>query len=161
MDLTWDDLLVHLDDYDTTRLLAEWRWLIDDDLSVVIVTTMGDALVTNGDGTIFFLDTVDARIQRVADSYDQLKELMVQPDNYSRWFLPKVIEEFKTAGMSLGPTQCFSPYVQPIIGGQVTPDNYHATDLAVHFTVVGALHRSVKELPPGTPISGIDIEWSD
>jgi hypothetical protein len=81
MDLEWPDLLVRLDDVDVNRLLNEWHWLVQGDTEVVLVTSMGDMFMGAPDGSIRFLDTVDGRVLRVAETYASLKEQMIIPEN--------------------------------------------------------------------------------
>jgi hypothetical protein len=161
MDLEWNDLLVRLDGIDTNRLLVNWDWLLPENSSIAFVTAMGDAIVSLVDGTIHLLDTVDGRLIPAAKSFHEFKELMIQPENYVRWFLPDTVEELKRSGLSLANGQCFSPIVPPAIGGPVAPDNYHALDLIVHFAFLGGLHRELKHLPEGTPISRLEIKWTE
>jgi hypothetical protein len=39
------------------------------------------------------------------------------------------------------------------------PDNFECTSWRVHLMPLGQIHEQVKDLPPGTPITGIDIVW--
>jgi hypothetical protein len=45
--------------------------------------------------------------------------------------------------------------------GQLEEDNFQRTDLQVHYSILGQLHRQTKHLPPGTKIDSIKIESPD
>jgi len=61
------------------------------------------------------------------------------------------------SGLRLAPGQCFSYIVPPILGGEWEAANFEATDLAVHFGILGQIHLQVKDLPEATPIGEIRI----
>ncbi len=71
---------------------------------------------------------------------------------------PQLVGDILATGKRLQPGQCFGYKVPPVLGGEVEPDNFEPTDLQVHFGILGQIHREVKDLPEGTPISEIKIE---
>jgi hypothetical protein len=44
-----------------------------------------------------------------------------------------------------------------VLGGEFTLDNIQPLDASVHFSLLGQIHRQVRELPEGTSISGVNI----
>ena len=54
--------------------------------------------------------------------------------------------------------QIYSYKTPPVLGGEYSTDNLEPTGIAVHFSVLGQIHRQVKDLPPGTKIDRIVIE---
>ena len=46
----------------------------------------------------------------------------------------------------------------PALGGTAAVDNLEPTDLEVHFSLTGQLHRQIAELPEGTPIERIRLQ---
>ena len=63
------------------------------------------------------------------------------------------------AGDARDSTQCYSPFVPPVLGGEMVPSNFHAVAPIVHSAFCGQIHQRVKDLPPGTPIKGIELTW--
>ncbi len=54
--------------------------------------------------------------------------------------------------------QC-AGYRHPLfLGGTDSADNLEVVDLQVYWSVHGQIWRQVKDLPPGTPISGVTLD---
>lgn len=156
MRITWNELTVSPTGVDLDELLSEWRWLVDDSHQVVVISALGDLFLRRNDGRIFWLDAGTAQLIQVATSADEFKRLMAQ--NVNEWFAPQLVGDLLSSGKRLAPGECFSYTVPPVLGGAIEPDNFEPTDLQVHFGILGQIHRQVKDLPPGTPISDIRIE---
>ena len=60
--------------------------------------------------------------------------------------------------MDLGLGQCYSYKLPPILNGPIEPSNIEPADLPVHFSLLGQIHRQVKDLPEGTPIHEFKID---
>lgn len=159
MEPTWEDYLLRCGDADLTRLLNEWRWLVSHDYMPILVTALGDMFLAHANGRIFWLDTYEGSFTEVAIDYEALKATMVQPQLFQRWFLPHLIEQLKEQGITRESTQCYSPLVPPVFGGEMVPSNFHAVAPVVHFAFCGQIHQKVKDLPPGTPINGLNLIW--
>jgi hypothetical protein len=71
--------------------------------------------------------------------------------------LPGLIVELRKAGKTLGPGQVYSFKNPPVLGGEYEVDNFEPMDIEVHFSIFGQIHRQVKDLPPGTPITGMKL----
>lgn len=158
MRITWKELTISPSGVDLPSLLSEWRWLVNETYEPVVISALGDLFLRDAAGQIFWLDVAWGELTQVAVSGEEFKQLMVQPDNANQWFVPQLVGDLLASGKHLGPGECFSYVKPPILGGKIEPDNFEATDLQVHFSVLGQIHRQVKDLPPGTPISAIQIE---
>jgi len=66
--------------------------------------------------------------------------------------------DLRDAGRTLGPGQVFSWRTPPALGGELVADNLEPTDVAVHFSLTGQIHRQIADLPEGTPIPEIRTE---
>jgi len=49
----------------------------------------------------------------------------------------------------LAPGECYGCKTPLSLGGQLEEDNFERTDLQVHYSILGQLHRQTKHLPPG------------
>jgi hypothetical protein len=161
MQITWNELTVSPERVDLDGLLSEWRWLIDESCQPVIISALGDLFLRHEDGRIFWLSSGWGQLTKIADNAEELKQLMVQPNNAEEWFNPNLVGDILMAGQRLAPGQCFGYKVPPVLGGEIEPDNFEPTDLQVHFGILGQIHRQVNDLPPGTPIGEIKIEGFD
>ena len=72
---------------------------------------------------------------------------------------PELVGALRERGLILAPGQCYSPIHPPVLGGEMVPENFELVSWRVHFYVVGQIHEQVRNLPEGTPITGINIDW--
>jgi hypothetical protein len=61
-------------------------------------------------------------------------------------------------GLTLKPNEVYSFAIPPILGGPITADSIETMDFDVALTIAGQLHRQVRDLPPGTRISGFTVD---
>ena len=158
MHITWNELTVSFDKKSAADLLDDWRWLLGDSMELFLISSLGDMFLSDSAGHIFWLDTGSGKLKEVAISAAEFKQLIQKREHADQWFIPLLVGDLITSGVKLSPGQCYSYKKPPILGGKITPNNFMPTDLLVHFSILGQLHRQVKDLPPGTKISDIRIE---
>jgi hypothetical protein len=56
-----------------------------------------------------------------------------------------------------GATEVLTFKIPPVLGGAIEVENIAALDYVVASSIAGQLHRQVKDLPPGTAVSGFTI----
>jgi hypothetical protein len=158
MNVTWKELTVNFQKHGADDLLRDWRWLVGDSMQLLIVSSLGDMFLANAEGRVFWLDTGTGLLQQVAESPEDFKHIMQQRENADQWFVPQLVGDLMAAGVVLSAGQCYSYKKPPVLGGQIKPENFEPTDLSVHFSILGQIHRQVKNLPSGTSISNIKME---
>jgi hypothetical protein len=57
-----------------------------------------------------------------------------------------------------GAQQVLAWQVPPVLGAPIAIENLELMDFEVYLSIQGQLHRQVKDLPPGTKISGITVD---
>ena len=159
MDLEFDDLLAPVTNIREHDILASWRWLVGPDAQPLLLTVLGDLFVEQPTGEVSFLDTYEGSLKRVSDSRDEWKRLLQDPGNLHRWFAPDLVAALHARGLRPTEGQSYSPIHPPVLGGTMDAGNFECVPWHVHFIPMGQLHEQVKDLPPGTPIAGVDIEW--
>jgi Domain of unknown function (DUF1851) len=60
-------------------------------------------------------------------------------------------------GLVLASGQIYDYTVAPALGGELGLDNVQTIDFVVGVNIAGQLHRQIKDLPPGTSISGVEL----
>ena len=158
MRITWNELTVNFQKHGADDLLRDWRWLLGDSMHLLLVSSIGDMFLADAEGRVFWLDTGAGQLREIAGSEKEFKQLMQQQENADQWFIPQLVGDLMARGIRLAPGQCYSYKKPPILGGEIEPGNFEPTDLSVHFSVLGQIHRKVKDLPPGTKISDVNIE---
>lgn len=153
-----DELTISLENLDANDLLCDWRWLVDESYSPVLLSAIGDLFVQSQDGSIWWLCTADGHFSQVAPDLTEFRRLTMQPEQSREWFLPDLVGQLRQRGMLLEPGKCYSYKIAPFLGGKVEPKNMDLTNVYVHFSFLGGLYRACKDLPPGTKIRSIRVE---
>ena len=160
--LSFQDLFAPVRDLASGDALHDWRWLIGEDCKPLLLTAMGDLFVLRPEKGatppgVVFLDTCSGTAERVADSYDHLKELLQDLANIEVWLLPDLVADLADRGEMLTEGQCYSAKHPPVLGGPQEADNYEPVDWRVHIGLAGQIHRQLRDVAPGTPVNSITI----
>jgi hypothetical protein len=94
----------------------------------------------------------DGRFQVVAASDDEFRRAVADPENNSLWFGAAFVDRLRTAGKLLGPGECYSYKLLPMLGGDWQPANFVVYEVVHHFRVWGPIHEQLRELPDGATI---------
>jgi hypothetical protein len=151
------ELMLDLGQFDHNELLSEWRWLVDDSYTPLVLTAMGDMFLTSPDGKVHFLDLMEGQFSVVSDSVKEFQEKLHDPEIVAKWFLPEVVETNMAIGMTLGAKECYGMGIPAFLSGKLEPDNIEPIDVYVYYSVTGQLLNQVKDLPPGTKIDKIKV----
>jgi hypothetical protein len=154
------DLTRPLSKEEAPQLLEDWRWLIGTDNKPIVITTMGDAFVRNEKtGVVGFVDTLEGKLKPVANSLDAFYKRMNEDKEFvDEYFSTQLLQDARIRGLKVGVHQVYSFKRPPVLGGPQTVENLEATDLAVHFSVLGQIFRQVRDLPPGAKIKQLDLQ---
>ena len=153
--MEFDDFLAPVHGvFNVEEALAGWRWLVPQPLKALVMTAAGDLFLRDESGTVFFLDTVEGRCEEVAASVDEWQEKLDDEELFNQWFLPGLIADLRES-KPLAHGQCYSPMHAPVLGGSFDAANWQPVDWLVHLSHSGRLHEAIKDLPPGTKITGI------
>jgi hypothetical protein len=158
MRITWNELTVDFQKHGADDLLQDWRWLLGDSMRLLLVSAIGDMFLADTAGQVFWLEAGVGQLQKITGSIDQFQQLRQQRENVDQWFIPQLVIDMINSGVRLAPGQCCSYKKPPILGGEIELSNFEPMDLSVHFSILGQIHRQVKDLPPGTKIKDIKIK---
>lgn len=161
MRITWNELTVAFDPTICDALLDEWRWLVGEEVELVVVSALGDLFLKDAEGHILWLDVGAARLTQVAESGDEFKRLMQQATHVDEWFVPQLIGDLIVSGKRLAPGQCYSYKVPPMLSGKMELDNFEPTGLRVHCSMFAQIGRQIRDLPEGTKIDRITTTSGD
>jgi len=161
MRITWKELTLPLEGIDIDSLLSEWRWLFDATYQPMLMSAFGDLFLRHADGRIFWLSTTWGELTEIAANEPQFDEMRGLPEQADEWFMPSVIGDLITHGITLSVGECYGYKHPPILGGDFAMENFEPTDLAVHFSILGQIHQQIKDLPPGAPIGKIVLKEFD
>ncbi|RQP21146.1 DUF1851 domain-containing protein [Piscinibacter terrae] len=146
------DYLLAQDGHDWPSLLSDWAEVLPGDFIVWIVNRLGDLVVVLPDGSVHWLDVGNGSLKRVADNREHFVSAIDEGDNANEWLAIPLVDACVASGMALGAGQCYGFKVPPMLGGAYEVSNLEPTSLAVHYGLLGQIHRQTKDLPDGTQI---------
>lgn len=153
-------LTIPIDDLKFQMLLSDWRWLVSEKLSPVLMTAFGDLFLRDESDRIHFLDLMAGELRQVAISTGEFERICEDREQRRKWFLGFLAIELKRGHGPLSLSKCWSCKVPLTLGGQIEASNFEPIDLAVYYSVLGQLHQQTKNLPAGTKIHNVKIESS-
>ena len=139
-------------------LLSDWRWLVPPNFTPAVMTAFGDLFLHDHSGRIHFLDLMSGEFKQVAESQEEFDYLCEDGELRRSWFVGFLLPEVRKLRGDLTAGQCYSCKIPLSLGGQLEPTNFERTDLQVHYSILGQLHRQTRLLPPGTKIDTIKVE---
>jgi hypothetical protein len=158
MSISANDLTVQLSDCLAEVIRTDWGWLIGPTKHPILVTTMGDAFLQDSeDSSVHQLDAGTGRCWQVATGREEFAKLLGDQEFIKSQFSTEALAELINQGVRLGPGQVHGFLTPPVLGGNYEYSNLEPTDSEVHFSILGQIHQQVKDLPSGTPISGLQF----
>ena len=129
----------------------------------LLVTAMGNVILQDPvDGTVHVLDAQRGEIGPIASSIEEFNVRLAQRDYVAHLFAVDVVGSLLESGRRPGHGQVFGFRTPLVLGGDYAPENVEAVDVRVHFSILGQVHRQVRDLPDGTRVTGItDVTTDD
>lgn len=158
MAITMNDLTISPEGVDMETLLDDWLWAMPEPFRPVLLTAMGDVFVQGQSGAVYFVDMVEGHITQVSGDGPSFEALLTDPEFVTAHMFPARIVQLRNAGKTLQPTQVYSHDHPLALGGEDDNENMVPSDVAVHVSIHGQVHRQIRDLPEGTPIENIVIE---
>ncbi len=143
---------------DFDEIMEAWRWTVPRTARPLLITALGDVFLEAESGEVQFLDTQAGKLQTVASSREQWYRMLTSADHVELWFRPAFVHELKSRGKPLQREAVYSPTIPLVLNGKLTVENYTPSRWDAHLHVMGQIHRQVKDLPPGTPITKIHVD---
>lgn len=140
-----------VDHLDVERLLAGWRWLCPDPMSLVARDAFGDLFLRDQAGQIHRLDVGVGKLLKIADSEAHFKELAT--GKREEWFAES--DEVAAAAKGLQPslTQCIGFSVPLVFRTSATsPNNPYVVDLYEHLALLGDINQQIARLTDGAKV---------
>ena len=153
MCISWEDLKVDFSHIDQKRLTESWEWLIGNDKTPILMSSIGDLFFVDHDGICYWLDVGRGALVKVSDSLDEFKLKLKNKSQVDEWFLIELVKKLKENGLELKENYLYGYKTLPALGGKYDPDNFELTDIEVHFELSGQIHKQIKDLPDGTQIN--------
>lgn len=141
------------------QALESWNWLEGlAEMSPALTNAFGDVFLQAKDGSFWFLDTVEGRLDRVWSDAVSLQADINTPAAQDEYLMVGLAQDAEAVGLMPGNDQVLSFKVPPVLGGELSTENLEISDFVVSVNVAGQIHDQVRSLPPGAPITGITID---
>jgi hypothetical protein len=137
---------------DVERLLSEWRWLVQDRMTLVARNAFGDLFLRSESGTVLRLNVAVGKLTRVADSETRFQELATSAERRKEWFAETDEQAAATRGLKPDATQCIGFSVPLVFAESGSPNSPFLVDLYEHVGFLGDLNRQISNLPDGAKV---------
>jgi len=140
-----------VDHLDVERLLAEWRWLCPNPMSLVARNAFGDLFLRDQAGQIHRLDVGIGKLLKVADSEAQFRELATS--KREEWFAESDEVAAAVKGLKPNLTQCVG-FSVPLVfrSGSTSPNKPYVADLYEHIAFLGDINQQIAKVPNGAKV---------
>jgi hypothetical protein len=137
---------------DWPTVLADWVWLLPEELTVWLMNRYGDLFLVFNDGTVHMLDIGRGTVEQLAENRNDFALKIDEDDNVSDWLMVPLVDRLIEAGKGVHIGQCYSFIIPPILGGEYTVENTAILSITEHYSVYASIHQQIKDLPDGTQI---------
>ncbi len=147
-----EEYLIPHEGHDWGELLSPWHELLPAELTVWMVSQIGDVIVVFEEGSVHLLDVGGGSISRLAESRGEFATKIDEGQNAIDWLAMPLVDEMVRRGERLEPGECYGFIRPPTLGGDYDPSNLRRVPLKEHYGVLGDLYRQTKDLPDGTKV---------
>jgi hypothetical protein len=141
-----------VDHLDVERLLADWRWLCPERVSLIAKSAFGDLFLLNETEQVLRLDVAVGTLTKVSDSENQFRELAGSRDKRQEWFAEAEEQAAASRGLKPNAYQCIGFSVPLVFAESGSPDTPYVADLYEHVSFLGDLNQQISTLPEGTRV---------
>ena len=139
------------------RALAGWHWLDVHAKTPVLASVFGDIFLQDRHG-YWFLDTIEGTLTRPWSTRDEVQASLESEEGQDRYLLAGLAFAASDSGLVLGPPEVYAFSVPPRLGGPFDVGNICVMDFVVAVDIAAQIHEQVKDLPPGTTITGVTFD---
>ena len=139
--------------------LESWDWYDFTGKVPIAVTAFGDIFFDSNEG-IYFLDKVSGDFTVVCETKEELEKILNTSDGQDHYLMSELVLLARDRGLLLNEGECYEFKIAPFLSGQIELDNLQVMDFKVSLHITGQLIKQVKDLPPGTKITEVNISDS-
>jgi hypothetical protein len=138
------------------RALESWSWLDLSNKEPIFASSFGDVFFSAEDG-VWYLDTIEGTLDRTWPDVDALREELATRDGQDHYLLGGLVFGARERGLVLGEGQVYAFELPPVLGGAIAAEKMKTLSFVVAVNLAGQLHDQVRDLPPGSRISGVTL----
>lgn len=135
----------------TATQLDAWTDLLPVQRRVLGANLFGDVFLADATGAIHMLEISAASIREIAPSEAEFRERCIE--DADGWLLRPLVDRCRSAGMVLGPAQCYAFTTLPLFGGEYKVENTWICTWNEWLAFTAAIYSQTKDLPEGSAVA--------
>ena len=140
------------------RALDSWQWIEGISGKRPVLASLFGAVFLQDQRGYWWLDPISAEFVHLAGDRASLQTLLESDQGQDEYLLGGLAMAKGRGGLGLAPNEIYSFTIPPALGGSFELDNIDATDFVVAVNLAGQMHEQIRDLPPGTRISGVTLD---
>lgn len=145
------------DDETYRRALESWGFVDLAGKAPLFTSPFGDVFLEDVEG-IWMLDLLEGTLARVWSGREEMLAALQTAEGQDQYLLLGLALGAEARGLVPGPREVYGFTQPPVLGGPVEVENVEVTDVVVSLNITGQIHAQVRDLPPGTRISGFTVD---
>jgi hypothetical protein len=138
------------------KALESWCWLVPEGAIPLLASSFGDIFFAYR-GMVFYLDLVNGTFDMIAESMDELEDLLKSKDGQENYLMATLSITMQMQGHPLAPDQVFDFKTTPKLGGEISLENIQVMEFVTAVNIAGQIHQQIRDLPPGTRIEDVKV----
>ena len=130
-------------DIEISKFLPQWSWIVPETSTPLYLSTFGDWVFGNSDGSLSVLSLLEGKYERVANNCNEFNEYNKSPEWCDEIFIaswyPIAIEN----GIIPSQDECIGWKIHPVIGGKFEVENLRVFSMEVYQSLMSQLHFKV------------------
>jgi hypothetical protein len=139
------------------RALESWHWLDLAGKAALCASPFGDVFLEDDRG-VWWLDALEGVLTRPWATREEFAAALSTAEGQDEYLLAGLGLAAESAGLTPGADQVYGFAVPPNLGGALDVSNVEVVDFVVALNLAGQIHRQIRDLPPGTKITGFTMD---
>jgi hypothetical protein len=138
------------------QALDAWSWLDFAGQTPQFASLFGDLFLESAEGW-WYLDIIEGDLKHVWQTAAELQAVLDTPEGQDEYLLLGIAKAVDERGVRCAENEVYAFTPPLVLGGEPAAANASALDFVVAVDLAGQIHEQVRNLPPGTTITGINI----
>ena len=151
-----EDISVPVEGVNWQDCLQHWSWILKKcpEFNILLATKFGEIFVTASDGAVWFLSTSNGSFERIAESQDQLVEILEHQESYDYYFMPQVLAVLEHSLGHLESGYCYGFHVPMVFEeSSLDPSNFKIIRIENYLAGLGDMLGKLQGVPNGQEVT--------
>jgi hypothetical protein len=134
------------------KLLAEWRWLCRNEMTLVARNAFADLFLCDSAGKIFRLDVAAGKLTKISESETKFRQIAETLEKREEWFAEPDERTASARGLNPSADQCVGFAVPLAFAESGSKNKAFVVDIYQQVAFLGDLHRQLSSIPEGAKV---------